>query len=88
LRNRAAGGIVLRKETTMAQNHPEPHDLDGRMVEITGGAEGFLGFVGRAVDLGEHGWISVWLDATDPEDDRVVEPLGADDVTLRPDLED
>lgn len=65
-----------------------PEDLDDRMVEIVGGNEGWHGFVGRAVDRQEHGWIAVHLDATDPEDDRVVYPLCVDDVILRPDLED
>lgn len=71
----------------MAAEDLTPADLDGRMVEITGGAEGFIGFVGMAVDLQQHGWIEVRLDATDPEDERVVSPLGADEVILRPDLE-
>ncbi len=65
-----------------------PEDLDGRMVEITGGREEHRGFVGRAVDPGGHGWISVHLDAIDPEDRRTIDHLAADEVTLRPDLED
>ena len=64
-----------------------PGDVDGRMVEVERGAEGFVGFVGRAVDCVENGWIEVRLDATDPDDERVAYPLGADDVRLRPDLE-
>jgi hypothetical protein len=71
----------------MTDRQLEPQDVDDRMVEIIGGNEGFQGFVGRAQDRHEHGWIAVHLDATDPEDDRVIYPLGADDVKLRPDLE-
>jgi hypothetical protein len=72
----------------MSDHELTPADLDGRMVEITGGADGFIGFVGMAVDLQQHGWIEVRLDATDPEDGRIISPLGADDVIIRPDLED
>lgn len=77
----------MSKTDDATPHEPTPQDVDGRMVEIERGAKGFLGYVGRAVDCGEHGWIEVWLDATDPEDRRVVYPLGADDVKLRPDLE-
>lgn len=71
----------------MRNGTPRPDELDGRMVEITGGQEEHRGFLGMARDSAEHGWIAVHLDAIDPDDTRVIHPLSPQDVRLRPDLE-
>lgn len=59
-------------------------DFDGRMVEIVSGD--MPGYVGEALEE-DHGWLSVHLDALDPEDTRVLYPVYPSDVVLRKDLE-
>ena len=54
--------------------------LDGCMVRII--SDSYPNYIGEARDSGEHGWIYVYLDAVDPEDERVFGPMGADDVEL------